>query len=199
MAETCTLCPALCASRSQIVYPDLPKTDSAQLLVIGEAPGADEDLQGKGFVGRAGVILHSLLSSHGLHRGRDYGCANIVRCRPPDNRKPTAKESWNCLPNLLNTISEARPKVLLLVGGTASSLFFGAGSLSQHILQSRKNPMLTFQDSKHPLHKQIDPLIVIPMPHTSPLAWNRNAPDGTPWSQIGQEQVQLAARLFHSS
>lgn len=94
----CSRCDSLCASRKQIVAPDLPDFGRAcRLLVIGEAPGADEDAQGKGFVGRAGRVLHRLLESAGLSRGYDYGCANIVRCRPPDNRRPTADEVWNCV------------------------------------------------------------------------------------------------------
>ncbi len=173
--------------------------------MIGEAPGADEDLQGKGFIGSAGRILHNLLEARGLHRGQDYGCANIVRCRPPGNRKPTSDEVWNCLPNLANTILQTKPKALLLVGGTAASIFFGPGSLSRHVALSKKSPTRTFDShsSAHPLLATaltpLAQLIVIPMPHTSPLAWHRKAPDGMPWSQIGREQIQIVAKLLSSS
>ncbi|MBU2770092.1 uracil-DNA glycosylase [Acidithiobacillus caldus] len=199
--DHCALCPSLCTSRAQVVLPDTPDFGrSCKLLVIGEAPGADEDRQGKGFVGRSGRMLHSLLEEQELQRGHDYGCANIVRCRPPGNRKPTAKEIWNCLPNLADTIVQTHPKVLLLVGGTAVSVFLGGGTLLHQVTASREFPMLRFGNFSpaHPILAEglaaLEDVVAIPMPHTSPLAWNRKSKDGTPWSVIGREQVKRAAQ-----
>ncbi|MBU2793100.1 uracil-DNA glycosylase [Acidithiobacillus thiooxidans] len=202
---TCQKCPSLCASRTQIVEPDLPEFECAsgtsvadrrpcRVLVIGEAPGADEDAQGKGFVGRAGRTLHRLLEEHGLRRGFDYGCANIVRCRPPENRKPTKDEVGNCLSRLSETLVRAKPDALLLVGGTAVSVFCGPGALWGCIQEANReeyrtrNPLLAHQAVREYL-SQYRPLLV-PMPHTSPLAWNRNAPDGRKWAEVGAEQVR---------
>lgn len=191
---TCQKCSALCVSRTQIVEPDLPEFGRpCRVLVIGEAPGADEDVQGKGFVGRAGRTLHMLLEEHGLHRGYDYGCANIVRCRPPDNRRPTEIEIAHCLSFLAETLTKAKPKVVLTVGETATRAITGIRGLTDNIRFLVEH----HQDPKQaemlcpPVVKQAwpDKTLLYPIPHTSPLAWNRNAPDGRKWSKIGAEQV----------
>ncbi|MBU2724793.1 uracil-DNA glycosylase [Acidithiobacillus ferridurans] len=201
MPNHCARCPSLCASRTQIVQPDTPDFGRpCKLLVIGEAPGADEDREGKGFVGRSGRMLHHLLEEQGLRRGYDYGCANIVRCRPPENRKPTAEEIWNCLPRLADTILQAHPTALLLVGGTAVSVFLGGGTLAHQVAASRGFPAVRFGrfSPSHPILAKtlasLQEIVAIPMPHTSPLAWNRKSKDGTPWSAIGREQVKQAAQ-----
>lgn len=192
---TCTKCQSLCVSRTQIVEPDLPEFGrTCRILVIGEAPGADEDSQGKGFVGRAGRTLHALLESQGFQRGYDYGCANVVRCRPPDNRKPTAIEIGLCLPYLAETIVKAQPKAILTVGETATRAITGIRGLSDNI---------RFLEEHHQNPKRAEMLcalvirnawptgtLLFPMPHTSPLAWNRNAPDGRKWSEVGAEQIR---------
>ena len=194
--DDCSRCHSLCASRTRIVQPDLPEFGRpCHVLVIGEAPGADEDAQGKGFVGRAGRTLHALLEEHGLRRGFDYGCANIVRCRPPDNRKPSRAEIEACLPWLVGTLENARPEALLLVGTTATALFCGNGALSVRIRELNGNWQSVNLSLAHPalrpyLEAQGTPR-VFAMPHTSPLAWNRNAPNGQKWSEIGREQVRL--------
>ncbi len=199
----CTKCTSLCASRTKIVQPDTPDFGRpCKLLVIGEAPGSDEDRQGKGFVGRSGKVLHLLLEEHGLRRGYEYGCANIVRCRPPGNRKPTAAEIENCLPYLADTILQAKPKAILLIGGTATTVFLGGGALFHHVDASRKLPVVRFGQFSpaHPVLAEglaaMEEIIAIPMPHTSPLAWNRKDPNGTRWSIIGREQVERVARLL---
>lgn len=192
----CIRCPDLVRSRSQVVLP----TPAGRLLAIGEAPGAEEDVRGEGFVGAAGRTLDQLLREHGLERGRDYGVANIVRCRPPGNRKPTAAEIEACLPYLAETLATHRPRVLLLVGASAAQTFLGRGALYEQILASREdarpNPALA-----HPALAQvlqvIEGLRIIPMPHTSGLAWNRRAPDGRLWRELGGEQVSLAVRLLN--
>jgi uracil-DNA glycosylase family 4 len=81
----CNKCPQLVCNRTQIVLPSLNQIGG--ILVIGEAPGAEEDIAGVGFVGQAGKTLNKLFAHHGLTTN-DFNKANIVRCRPPSNRKP---------------------------------------------------------------------------------------------------------------
>ena len=92
----------------------------AELVCIGEAPGADEDAQGKPFVGRAGQLLTKMLESIGLDRERDCYIANIVKCRPPGNRNPEPDEVAACEPFLLAQLGAIRPKVILALGAFAA-------------------------------------------------------------------------------
>jgi DNA polymerase len=193
---SCDLCPTLCASRTQIVL--ATPAPLGGLLAIGEAPGAEEDQLGEGFIGRAGRTLDTLLARHGISRS-EYGRANICRCRPPNNRKPEKSEIAACLPNLASLILEARPKVLLLVGGTPTTVFFGAGTLFSHIQAASLAPAAPIEPA-HPDLKSIrlsarSPR-AIPMPHTSPLAFNRFAPDGRKWAAIAEEQIALAVKML---
>jgi uracil-DNA glycosylase len=112
----CTLC-GLHGSRTQTVF-GVGRRD-ARLFVIGEAPGADEDRQGEPFVGRAGQLLNEMLRSIGLPRGDVY-IANILKCRPPNNRDPEPSESASCTPYLEQQIELVRPRVLLAVGRIAA-------------------------------------------------------------------------------
>jgi DNA polymerase len=110
--RACTLC-GLHRSRTQTVF-GVGKRD-ARLFVIGEAPGADEDLQGEPFVGRAGQLLNAMLRAIGLPRSEVY-IANILKCRPPNNRDPEPAESASCTPYLSQQIDLVQPRVLLAVG-----------------------------------------------------------------------------------
>jgi uracil-DNA glycosylase len=110
--RACTLC-GLHRSRTQTVF-GVGKRDSS-LFVIGEAPGADEDQQGEPFVGRAGQLLNAMLRAIGLPRSEVY-IANILKCRPPNNRDPEPSESASCTPYLSQQIELVRPRVLLAVG-----------------------------------------------------------------------------------
>lgn len=200
----CRKCPSLCASRTKIVLPDLPEFGRpCRLLVIGEAPGADEDREGRGFVGRAGRTLHRLLGEHGLHRGYDYGCANLVRCRPPDNRKPSKEEILNCMPNLVATIVQARPDAVLTVGATASAALTGIARLETNIAllkSSSYDPVLAALLYRADLQAAWPRgCRLYAMPHTSPLAWNRNAPDGRKWSVIGEEVAGQMALFLNDN
>jgi len=93
---------------------------AAPVMIIGEAPGADEDRIGKPFVGRAGQLLDRMLAAIGLDRS-GVQITNVIYWRPPGNRKPTAAEIASCLPFVLRHIALSRPKVLVLAGGTAAS------------------------------------------------------------------------------
>src|SRR5580700_10141685 len=93
---------------------------AAPVIIIGEAPGADEDRIGRPFVGRAGQLLDRMLTAIGLDR-TGVQITNVIYWRPPGNRKPTAAEIASCLPFVLRHIALSRPKVLVLAGGTAAS------------------------------------------------------------------------------
>jgi DNA polymerase len=118
----CTKCPHLAASRTQTVFgvgnPD------AELMFIGEAPGADEDARGEPFVGRAGQLLTKIITAMGFSRADVY-IANVLKCRPDmprgsfGNRPPTPEEMQTCLPYLAEQIQIIGPKVLVALGATA--------------------------------------------------------------------------------
>lgn len=112
----CTLCD-LHKTRTQTVFGVGNK--KADLLIIGEAPGANEDKQGEPFVGRAGRLLNSMIEAIGLKR-EDIYIANVVKSRPPDNRDPTLEEVAACLPYLHRQVALIQPKVMLLLGRIAA-------------------------------------------------------------------------------
>jgi uracil-DNA glycosylase len=121
-ALVCVKCPHLAAARKNVVF-GVGNID-AQLMFVGEAPGADEDEQGEPFVGRAGELLTKIIQAMGLQRGDVY-IGNILKCRPDTpgqsagNRKPTADEMATCIPYLHEQIDLIRPKVLVALGATA--------------------------------------------------------------------------------
>lgn len=91
----------------------------AEIMLIGEGPGRDEDLQGLPFVGKSGQLLDKILAACGFTREEHVYIGNIVKCRPPNNRDPLPEERNACLPWLFQQISHIRPKILILLGGTA--------------------------------------------------------------------------------
>ncbi|MGC6483749.1 MAG: uracil-DNA glycosylase [Synechococcus sp.] len=97
----------------------------AQVMVIGEAPGASEDQQGRPFVGRSGQLLDRLLVQAGLNPDRDLLISNVVKCRPPNNRKPSSKELAACRPWIDEQIAAVDPAAVILVGATAVSAMLG--------------------------------------------------------------------------
>jgi len=109
----CTRCPALVDSRSRIVNGGGPP--DADLLFVGEGPGADEDARGEPFVGRSGDVLDEALAAAGLDRG-DVRITNCVRCRPPENRDPHAAELSNCRGYLEAEIAAVDPALVVTLG-----------------------------------------------------------------------------------
>ncbi len=97
---------------------------SAELMFIGEGPGADEDLQGLAFVGKAGQLLTKMIAAMGMTREQVYIC-NVVKCRPPQNRVPTPEEAAACLPFLRQQFALVKPKVIVLLGATAAKAVLG--------------------------------------------------------------------------
>jgi len=113
----CTRCPELVANRTKTV----PGQGSpyARLVFIGEGPGADEDVQGLAFVGRAGQLLTKMIEGIGMTRDEVF-IANVVKCRPPGNRNPLPEEEANCAPYLARQLEIIRPKVIVALGGVAT-------------------------------------------------------------------------------
>ena len=97
---------------------------NADLMFIGEGPGADEDLQGLAFVGKAGQLLTKMIAAIGYDREDVYIC-NVVKCRPPQNRVPAPEEAAACMPYLRAQFSLVRPKVIVLLGATAARAVLG--------------------------------------------------------------------------
>ncbi|HVO47994.1 MAG TPA: uracil-DNA glycosylase [Steroidobacteraceae bacterium] len=113
----CTRCP-LHTTRTQGVFG--VGSREAQWLVVGEAPGAEEDRRGEPFVGRAGHLLDAMLRSIGLSRGTNVYIANVLKSRPPGNRDPKPEEVTACLPYLMRQIELLRPRLMLAVGRIAA-------------------------------------------------------------------------------
>jgi len=113
----CTRCKLHQQGRKQIVFG--VGNPRAELMFVGEGPGADEDAQGEPFVGRAGQLLNNMIKAMGLQR-EDVYIANIVKCRPPGNRTPEPDECETCLPFLMRQISAIKPKVVVALGATAA-------------------------------------------------------------------------------
>jgi DNA polymerase len=112
----CTRC-KLHKGRNKIVFGD--GNPKAKLVFVGEGPGADEDMQGLPFVGRAGKLLTQMIEAMGLQRKDVYIC-NVVKCRPPENRAPEPDEVATCSPFLLRQIDVIRPKVIVCLGAVAA-------------------------------------------------------------------------------
>jgi DNA polymerase len=161
--KNCTRC-ALHQTRTQTVF-GVGRRD-ADLLVIGEAPGADEDRQGEPFVGRAGQLLNAMLGAIGLARDDVY-IANILKCRPPNNRDPGTEETAQCTPYLERQIALTRPRAVLAVGRIAA----------QHLLQSAepigrlRGKVLTLGTEQIPIVVTYHPAYLLRSPQAKAKAW----------------------------
>ena len=120
-ASVCTRCP-LSETRNTVVFG--AGSSNADLMFVGEAPGAEEDRQGRPFVGRAGGLLGELLSEIGLRR-EDVWITNVLRCRPPGNRDPQPAEIEACQPYTLQSVELIEPKVIATLGNFATKLLTG--------------------------------------------------------------------------
>jgi uracil-DNA glycosylase family 4 len=113
----CARCPLHKQGRKQIVFG--VGNPNAELMFVGEGPGADEDQQGEPFVGRAGQLLNNMIKAMGITREQVY-IANIVKCRPPGNRTPEREECETCSPFLMRQIAVIKPKVVVALGAVAA-------------------------------------------------------------------------------
>lgn len=139
----CTAC-ALHQTRTQTVFG--VGNRNANLMIIGEAPGFHEDKQGEPFVGRAGQLLTTMIKTIGLDRNEVY-IANILKCRPPNNRDPQVSEVNQCTPFLDQQIALVHPRLLLAVGKIASHYLLKTKSS----LESLRNKMHFYGENKIPL------------------------------------------------
>ena len=115
--KNCTEC-ALCETRTNVVFG--VGNENAEILFIGEAPGENEDLQGEPFVGRGGKLLDLYLGGIGLDRKENIYIANMLKCRPPQNRDPKPEEMDKCIGWLRNLVHIMRPKIIVCVGRIAA-------------------------------------------------------------------------------
>ena len=161
--SSCTAC-GLWESRTQAVFGVGDK--DADLLIIGEAPGADEDRQGEPFVGRAGQLLNAMLKAIGLRREQVY-IANILKCRPPGNRDPRPEEALQCTPFLMRQIELLKPRVILSVGRISA----------QHLLKTDtpvgrlRGRVHEFGDKRIPLVVTYHPAYLLRSPEQKAKAW----------------------------
>ena len=102
--------------------------ESAQWMLVGEAPGADEDRLGEPFVGQAGKLLDSMLAAINLERGKNVYIANVLKCRPPGNRNPESEEVATCSPYLVRQIELIQPKLILAMGRFAVQTLLNTGA-----------------------------------------------------------------------
>ena len=158
----CTAC-ALCRTRRMTV-PGVGGAD-AQWMFIGEAPGADEDAQGEPFVGAAGQLLDNMLGALGLERSRDVYIANVLKCRPPNNRTPEPGEALACAPYLDRQIDLVAPRLIVALGRSAASRLLG----SDAPVSSLRNRVHRYRDT--PLIVTYHPAYLLRTPADKAKAW----------------------------
>jgi uracil-DNA glycosylase family 4 len=162
--RACTLC-GLHRTRTQTVF-GVGKRD-ARLFVIGEAPGADEDRQGEPFVGRAGQLLNAMLRAIGLPRSEVF-IANILKCRPPNNRDPEPEESGSCTPYLTRQIELVQPRVLLAVGRISAQWLLQTDAPIGRL----RGRVATYGERNTPLVVTYHPAYLLRSPLEKAKAWN---------------------------
>ncbi len=158
----CTRCPLHLQGRKQIVFG--VGNPNADIMFIGEAPGADEDEQGEPFVGRAGQLLNNMINAMGIRR-EDVYIANVIKCRPPANRTPEPAECGVCSPFLLKQIDVIKPKTIVALGAVASRALLG---LNQPMSQLRGQ----WHDFRgYPLAVTYHPAYLLRDPRQKAAAW----------------------------
>ena len=159
--STCTKCSSLCQSRSQVVFGS--GNPQAQVVLVGEAPGAEEDKQGIPFCGASGKVLNELLQSINLSRD-DIFITNTILCRPENNRPPAKEEVQNCRDRLDQLIGIMQPKVIVTIGNFATERILGKKGITS--LRGKEFPII--------IHNQ--EIIVVPVIHPANLLYNGRSP-----------------------
>jgi len=136
----------------------------AELVFVGEGPGHDEDVQGVPFVGRAGQLLNQMIQAMGLSRDQVY-IANVVKCRPPDNRTPEKDEIATCLPFLFRQLTEINPKVVVCLGSVAAQALLNTNKGISHF----RGQWFDFRGAK--LMATYHPAYLLRNPHAKPEVW----------------------------
>jgi uracil-DNA glycosylase len=194
----CSRC-GLCSTRTQTVFSR--GNPEAKLVLIGEGPGEQEDLTGLPFVGRAGQLLDHVLASVQIDRDQDIYICNIVKCRPPKNRKPLPEEMQACKPYLLEQVQAVAPRLILLAGATAVEGILGDGKQKVAITKIRGQWLdAPFTVTDATTGESFTPRIM-PIFHPSYLLRNPSKTEGSPkwlmWQDIQTVRQALDA-LAHS-
>jgi len=181
--SACTGCP-LSERRSRVVFGEGPET--AEVMLVGEAPGATEDETGRPFSGRSGKLLTSLLEGEGLPREKIF-VTNMVKCRPPENRLPAKGELAACRPILEAQVARLRPRLLLSVGNVPTRAFL-----------STREGISTLRGRFHTCLWEGIPLTVRPLFHPSYLLRNRSFAEGTPGHKTVQDIREILRFLLQA-
>lgn len=160
----CRAC-KLCESRTQTVFGVGP--EQSALLVVGEAPGADEDAQGEPFVGRAGKLLDQMLAAIGHSRTDSVFIANVLKCRPPGNRDPEADEVRACRPFLDQQIRLIRPRLILALGRIAAQRLLD----TDQPLSKLRGPLHAYGDTRTPVLVSYHPAYLLRSPREKAKSW----------------------------
>jgi len=160
--SVCSRCSELCKSRSQVVFGS--GNSKAQVLFIGEAPGATEDKQGVPFCGMSGKILSELLAHIGLNR-EDIFITNTILCHPQDNRNPSKEEVNNCRERLDKLIDVMKPKVIVTIGNFATERILG------------KTGITTLRGNIFSLHIANQEVKIVPVIHPASYLYSGRNPE----------------------
>ena len=204
LAAACGACRrcGLAATRQQVVVGR--GNPNARLLLVGEAPGAEEEACGQPFVGRSGRLLEAMLAAAGLDSERDLYIANVIKCRPPGNRKPSRTEIETCRPWLERQIAMVRPQLVLLVGATALEALLGVkGGITK--LRGQWLHLEASQGADQPPPSPRSPLrwpeqgeggiALMPLLHPSYLLRNPSEAEGSPRWLTRADLVTVRQRL----
>src|SRR5437870_7728297 len=181
--DGCTRC-KLHQRRTNIVFG--VGNPHAELVFVGEGPGHDEDVQGIPFVGRAGQLLTQMINAMGLSR-EDVYIANVVKCRPPENRTPEKDEIATCLPFLLRQLTNINPKVIVCLGSVAAQALLNTNKAISHF----RGQWLDFRGAK--LMATYHPAYLLRNPHAKPEVWADRSEEHT--SEL-QSRGHLVCRLL---
>jgi DNA polymerase len=155
--DACTAC-GLCRSRNRSV-PGVGDTE-AEWLFVGEAPGAEEDARGEPFVGQAGRLLDNMLAALDMNRSHNVYIANVLKCRPPNNRTPEPAEAEACRPYLERQFALIRPRIVVALGRSAASLLLGTdatiASLRGRVHRYRGTPLVVTYHPAYLLRNLVD-------------------------------------------
>lgn len=181
LQNVCNQCKAceLSKTRTSVVFSD--GDADAPIMLIGEAPGADEDASGTPFVGRAGQLLNVFLKDTGINRKNDIYICNTIKCRPPQNRVPTNEEKLACRRYLMGQISIIKPKIILLCGSTAAQSFIDQDFKISAIRGKWLN-----------IFENIDTMAIF---HPSYLLRNHSLEEGSPRWLMKKDLLTVKARL----
>jgi uracil-DNA glycosylase family 4 len=167
-ALSCTKC-HLCVTRTKVVFGHGPSP--CDVMIIGEAPGEKEDLEGKPFIGKSGQLLTKLLESVNINRDEQVYITNTVKCRPPKNRAPKQTEIDACKPYLIKQIQSVKPKLLLLLGNPSLKTILNSQLTITKVRGNWYTATVDYMNT---------PLYIIPLFHPSYLLRNPSKDLGKP-------------------